>query len=83
MHRKTIVGAFALALFTVPPGSAKAAQLTTLTYNVRGLPPQVIEDRTAGIAAIAPLLEDFHNAGGVIEGIDSVALLQELFYHDH
>lgn len=83
MNRKTIVGAFALALLAVPAASATAAQFTTLTYNVRGLPPQVIEDRTAEIAAIAPLLEDFHNAGGVIEGIDSIVLLQELFYQDY
>jgi len=83
MIHKTVVGAFTLTLLAVPAANATAAQFTTLTYNVRGLPPQVIEDRTAEIAAIAPLLEDFHDAGGVIEGIDSIVLLQELFYQNY
>jgi len=79
MIRRTLVGAFAVfcALATATQGTA--AQFTTLTYNVRGLPFPAIEDRTAEIAAIAPLLEDFHDAGGVIDGIESIVLLQELF----
>jgi hypothetical protein len=64
-------------------GNAVAHDVTVMTYNVRGLPPQVIEDRTAEIAAIAPLLEDFHTSGGTIDGIDSIVLLQELFYQPY
>jgi exonuclease III len=83
MKGTTRIGAFAFALLAMPAAEAAAAQLTTLTYNVRGLPPLVIEDRTAEIAAIAPLLEDFHDAGGVIDGIESIVLLQELFYQNY
>lgn len=83
MSHRTVVGAFTLALFAMPATNATAAQFTTLTYNVRGLPPQVIEDRAAEIGAIAPLLEDFHTASGVIDGIESVVLLQELFYQPY
>jgi len=71
------------ALTLVPASHALATQFTTMTYNVRGLPPQVIEDRTTEIAAIAPLLEDFHNSGGVIDGGPSIVLLQELFYQPY
>jgi hypothetical protein len=60
-----------------------AAEFSVMTYNVRGLPPPAIEDRTAEIAAIAPLLEDFHTPGGSIAGIDSVVLLQELFFQNY
>ena len=62
---------------------AGAHEFTVMTYNVRGLPPLVIEDRTAEIAAIAPLLEDLHTSGGSIDGIESVVLLQELFFQDY
>lgn len=61
------------------PAFSSAGEFAVLSYNVRGLPPQVIEDRTAEIAAIAPLLEDFHTPAGPYAGIDSVVGLQELF----
>jgi hypothetical protein len=83
MQRRHVAWGLGFALTLAPAAQAPAAQFTTLTYNVRGLPPQVIEDRTAKIAAIAPLLEDFHNSGGVIEGGPSVVLLQELFYQPY
>ena len=72
-----------LVFAALPAAHAVAAELSVLTYNVRGLPPQVIEDRTTQIAAIAPLLEDFHTANGTIDGIASVVLLQELFYQSY
>jgi len=65
------------------PTAALAESFAVLTYNVRGLPPTVIEDRTAEIAAIAPLLEDFHTPAEPYPGIDSVVGLQELFYQDY
>lgn len=83
MHRRTIFDTSLVVLSLAAATQAGAAQFTTLTYNVRGLPPQVIEDRTAQIAAIAPLLEDFHTANGVIDGIESIVLLQELFYQPY
>lgn len=79
MIRQTLVGALAVFCALAMATQGTAAQFTTLTYNVRGLPFPAIEDRTAEIAAIAPLLEDFHDAGGVIDGIESIVLLQELF----
>ena len=83
MNRRQFVLGVALPFALIPAAQAPAAQFTTLTYNVRGLPPQVIEDRSAEIAAIAPLLEDFHTANGLIDGIDSVVLMQELFYQPY
>ncbi|HYC00899.1 MAG TPA: hypothetical protein VEC57_17330 [Candidatus Limnocylindrales bacterium] len=73
-----VVAATALGCSLAAQASAEIVPV--LTYNVRGLPPQVIEDRTAEIAAIAPKLEDFHTAGGEYAGTDSLVLLQELFY---
>lgn len=83
MHRvKSVLGVL-VGLVVLPVTHAAAAEFAVFDYNVRGLPPQVIEDRTAEIAAIAPLLEDFHTAGGTIDGIDSIVLLQELFYQNY
>lgn len=65
---------------TAVPASAFAGTFSVLSYNVRGLPPVVIENRTAEIAAIAPLLEDFHTPAGPYAGIDSIVGLQEVFY---
>jgi hypothetical protein len=67
------------------PVPALAGTFSVMTYNVRGLPSPPIEDRTAQIAAIAPLLEDFHTTGGQYDGIASIVLVQELFdqsYYD-
>jgi hypothetical protein len=83
MARRTLVLGLALALMVTTVGRAFAVDFSVLTYNVRGLPFPVIEDRTAEIAAIAPLLEDFHTAGGTIIGVPSVVLLQELFFQDY
>jgi hypothetical protein len=83
MQRRHIVWGLGFALTFAPAAQAVAEQFMTLTYNVRGLPPIVIEDRTAEIAAIAPLLEDFHNPGGVIDGMSAIVLLQELFYQSY
>lgn len=80
---KSAAGAALLVATTVT--AAPANDVAVMTYNVRGLPPfpPFVEDRTAEIAAIAPLLEDFHNPGGTVDGIDSVVLLQELFYQPY
>jgi len=83
MRRVNMVFGVALGLVVLPVAHAAAVEFAIFDYNVRGLPPQVIEDRTAEIAAIAPLLEDFHTAGGTIDGIDSIVLLQELFYQNY
>jgi len=61
------------------PASAQADTFAVMSYNVRGLPPELIEDRAAEIAAIAPLLEDFHTPAGPYAGIPSIVGLQELF----
>jgi hypothetical protein len=58
---------------------ATAQQFSVLTYNVRGIPAPLIEDRTAEITAIAPLLEDYHDAGGLHAGIAAIVELQEVF----
>lgn len=73
------LAASASIVFCAP--AADADTFSVLTYNVRGLPavPPFVEDRTAEIAAITPLLEDFHNAGGQIDGIPGVVGIQELF----
>ncbi len=83
MTRSKVLGVLVLAAATGLASRAIAAEFTVMTYNVRGLPPLVIEDRTAEIAAIAPLLEDVHTPGGAIVGIDSIVLLQELFFQDY
>ena len=87
MWTKRVMRSVACAglLAVAPFGQAAAETFSVLTYNVRGLPALVIEDRTAEIAAIAPLLEDFHTPGGDHEGIDAIVHLQELFdqgYYD-
>lgn len=70
---------FAAALAAATPAVADTGTIAVLSYNVRGLPKEVIEDRTAQIAAIAPKLEDIHTAGGGFDGRNSLVLLQELF----
>ena len=77
---RQIMIALAAAIF---PATAMAGSFAVMSYNVRGLPPEVIEDRTDQIAAIAPLLEDFHTADAPYVGIDSVVGLQELFDQDY
>ena len=79
MNKAKIALAGAALLAASPFSTASADTFSVLTYNVRGLPAAVIEDRTAEIAAIAPLLEDFHNAGGTIDGIAGIVEIQELF----
>jgi hypothetical protein len=83
MHDRklTAVGIAAFLVFSTL-GSAIADDVAILSYNIRGLPPfpPFVEDRTAEIAEIATRLEDYHTAGGNIDGIDSVVLLQELFH---
>jgi hypothetical protein len=54
-----------------------------MTYNVRGLPPLVIEDRSDEISKIGPLLEDFHTPEPPYAGITSVVGLQEVFYEPY
>ncbi len=83
MNRARVVFVSAALATCSLVGPAQAETFSVMTYNVRGLPPQVIEDRTAEIAAIAPLLEDFHTAGGSHAGIPAVVLLQELFYQPY
>lgn len=63
---------------TVAP-QAGAEPFALMSYNVRGLPSSVIEDRTEQIAAIAPLLEDFHTPAPPYVGIPSFVGLQEVF----
>jgi hypothetical protein len=70
-----------LAVAAVAPSHAETVEV--LTYNVRGLPPQVIEDRAEEIAAIATRLEDFHTPGGSYAGGASLVELQELFYQPY
>jgi hypothetical protein len=70
----------AIALVVVA-SSALAVPLRVGTYNVRGLPAiGVIPDRSAQMAAIAPLLEDLHS-----DGVPTVVALEEVFnppYYD-
>lgn len=83
MGRATRFFGLTLALVLTMLGQAVAVDFSVLTYNVRGLPFPAIEDRTAEIAAIAPILEDFHTPGGTINGVPSVVLLQELFFQGY
>lgn len=75
-HR-VVAASIAVAIL---PAQAFAGTFAVMSYNVRGLPPLVIEDRTDEIAAIAPLLQDFHTPAGPYVGIDSLVGLQEVFY---
>lgn len=77
---KAVVTALAVA---IPPAQALAGTFAVMSYNVRGLPPLVIENRTEQIAAIARLLEDFHTPAEPYVGIDSLVGLQELFYQPY
>src|SRR6188474_1670820 len=78
MRRITLLAG--VALLSSASTAFAHGSFAIMTYNVRGLPPQVIEDREAQISLIAPLLEDFHTPGGDIDGIDSIVALQEAFY---
>lgn len=69
----------AAALTLALPATALAGTFAVMSYNVRGLPSSVIEDRTTQIGLIAPLLEDFHTPIGPYLGINSLVGLQELF----
>ncbi|MEE8310724.1 MAG: endonuclease/exonuclease/phosphatase family protein [Candidatus Binatia bacterium] len=74
---------FLLAAVVVLSGlhvaEATAQQFSVLSYNVRGIPAPLIEDRTVEIAEIAPRLEDYHDAGGLHAGIAAIVELQEVF----
>lgn len=76
----SIAISFAIAVL---PSHASAETFAVMSYNVRGLPPLVIENRTEEIAAIAPLLEDFHTPAEDYAGIDSLVGLQELFHQPY
>jgi hypothetical protein len=80
MNRAKLLLATLMLIVAPFANEARGDTFSVLTYNVRGIPPPVIEDRTAQMAAIAPKLEDFHTAGGGFAGIESVVLLQELFH---
>jgi hypothetical protein len=69
----------ALLVAVTVPATALAGSFAVMSYNVRGIPPPAIEDRSAQIAAIAPRLEDFHTAAAPYVGIPSVVGLQEVF----
>ena len=73
------LGLVALFAACVVPSPSPAADFAVLSYNVKGLPPEVIEDRTQQIAQIAPLLEDFHTPAAPYAGIPSFVALQEAF----
>lgn len=77
--RRLSIGTAAVAAALALPVPALAGTFAVLSYNVRGLPTPAIEDRTAQIAAIAPLLEDFHTAAEPYVGMNSLVGLQELF----
>ncbi len=65
------------------PAASFAASFSVMSYNVRGLPPQVIEDRHTEIGEIAPLLEDYHTPAPPYVGMDAFVGLQEVFYQDY
>lgn len=76
-----VVGFVALVAASVVPNSSLAADFAVLSYNVRGLPPEgSVVDRTAQIAQIASLLEDFHTPATPYAGIPSLVAIQEAFY---
>jgi hypothetical protein len=79
MSKRTKNMATAAALMMAVPSAALAGSFAVMSYNVRGIPSPPIEDRTAQIAAIAPLLEDFHTPGPPYAGIAGFVGLQELF----
>jgi len=79
MMKRSSIFFVSATLLLFSTARADAGTFATLSYNVRGLPAAVIEDRSAEIAAIAPRLEDFHSSGGLHAGISSVVLIQELF----
>lgn len=81
-HKTGLHLSLALAA-ALAPATALAGSFAVMSYNVRGLPPQVIEDRTSQIAAIAPLLEDYHTPAEPYVGMNSIVGLQELFYQDY
>jgi len=72
-----------VAAVVLAAGQSLAGQFTMMTYNVRGLPDYLIEDRQDQIRAIAPLLEDFHTPEAPYVGIPAIVALQELFTDDY
>jgi hypothetical protein len=77
------VGRLAALAAIAIPAAATAGQFSVMSYNVRGLPPEVIEDRHDEIEKIAPLLEDYHTPAEPYVGIDSFVGLQEVFDQDY
>ncbi|MBI5506126.1 MAG: endonuclease/exonuclease/phosphatase family protein [Deltaproteobacteria bacterium] len=83
MKRSTIMLAGAALLIGLATTQAGAASFSVLDYNVRGLPPPFIEDRTTQMAQIAPKLEDFHTPAATYVGQQAIVLLQELFHQNY
>ncbi|HEY2772777.1 MAG TPA: endonuclease/exonuclease/phosphatase family protein [Candidatus Binatia bacterium] len=78
-----LAAAAALLSAVASPGVSLAGTFAVLTYNVRGLPPPLIEDRHTQISEIAPLLEDFHTPAPPYVGMPSIVGLQEVFAQDY
>jgi hypothetical protein len=71
MRNPIVAGALLWAVSLVA-GPAAAGQIKVLSFNVRGLPPELIEDRSTEMPQIASKIEEFRDGS-------SVAVFQELF----
>jgi hypothetical protein len=81
----TLLGlaAAAVAVALQPSPASADGTFAVMTYNVRGLPPLVIENREDEISKIGPRLEDYHTPEPSYAGISSVVGLQEVFYEPY
>src|SRR5438128_12692731 len=65
------------------PSLARSQSLNVLTYNVHGLPPLLIGDRSGKVAAIAQILESLRKPDNSSKGVTTIVALQEVFDRDY
>ena len=64
MRNPIVAGALLWAVSLVA-GPAVADQIKVLSFNVRGLPPELIEDRSTQMSQIASKIEEFRDGSSV------------------
>ncbi|HXC50031.1 MAG TPA: endonuclease/exonuclease/phosphatase family protein [Candidatus Limnocylindrales bacterium] len=72
-----------MATVALWPSPASSQPLSVLTYNVHGLPPLLIGDRSGKVEAIAELLESLRTPDTSSAGARIIVALQEVFDRDY
>ncbi len=72
-----------MAMVALWPSLARSHSLSVLTYNVHGLPPLLIGDRSGKVEAIAQLLERLRKPDTSSDRTRIIVALQEVFDRDY